>query len=95
MSPIRSPRAIVDGKPYPTHSREALTKWRQNSAENIAHADRNRPKSYNDEAMYDGFPNLAPSNRAVRTAGIRGLFPRLGGCARVRRPPKRRAPAPR
>ena len=51
--------AIVDGKLYLTHSREALAKWQQNPAENINRADRNWPKLKNNETVYDGFPNLA------------------------------------
>ena len=51
--------AIVDGKLYLAHSREALAKWQRNPAENIARADRNWPKLKDDKMVYDGFPNLA------------------------------------
>jgi hypothetical protein len=51
--------AIVDGKLYLTHSREALAKWQRNPAENIERADRNWPKLKDDQTVYDGFPNLA------------------------------------
>ena len=50
--------AIVDGKLYLTHSREALAKWQQNARENIQRADRDWPGVEKQATIYDGYPTV-------------------------------------
>ena len=50
--------AIVDGKLYLTHDKAVLEMWRQNTAENIRHANENWPSVRVQTVMYNGYPTL-------------------------------------
>ncbi|HEY8874363.1 MAG TPA: YHS domain-containing (seleno)protein [Stellaceae bacterium] len=53
--------AIVDGKLYLTHDREALDKLREKTAAYIQDANENWKKVKDQSAIYDGYPNLKPA----------------------------------